>query len=83
MNKVLVKLYVPQIEAEYNVWLPINKKLYKIIQLLVKAIYELSGGFYEPEKMPLLYDKVTAKQYDINLNVLENKIENASELFLI
>ena len=83
MNKVLVKLYVPQIEAEYNVWLPINKKLYKIIQLLVKAIYELSGGFYKPEKMPLLYDKVTAKQYDINLNVLENKIENASEIFLI
>lgn len=83
MNKVLVKLYVPQMEAEYNVWLPINKKLYKIIQLLVKAIYELSGGFYQPEKMPLLYDKVTAKQYDINLNVLENKIENASEIFLI
>ena len=83
MNKVLVKLYVPQMEAEYNVWLPVNKKLYKIIKLLVKAIYELSGGFYKPERMPLLYDKLTAKQYDINLNVIENKIENASEIFLI
>lgn len=83
MNKVLVKLYVPTIEEEYDVWLPINKKIYKVINLLIKAIYELSGGYYKPSKMPMLYDKTTAELYDINLNVKENNIRNGSGIILI
>ena len=83
MDKVLVKLYVPTIEAEYNVWLPINKKIHNLISLIVKSINELSGGYYKPSKMPMLYDKLTAKAYDINLTIKQNNIKNASELILI
>lgn len=83
MNKVLVKLYIPTIERQYDVWLPINKKVYKVINLLIKAIYEFSGGYYKPSKFPMLYDRATAKMYDINLNVKENGIKNGSELILI
>jgi hypothetical protein len=41
MNKVLIKLYVPMIEAQYDVWIPVNKKIYKVIRLLTKAVCEL------------------------------------------
>lgn len=83
MNKVLVKLYVPTMDEQYDVWLPMNKKIYRIINLLVKAVDEFSGGFYQPNKMPMLYDKSTAMQYDINLSVKKNHIKNGTEIVLI
>ena len=43
-NKVLVDLIVPEIDEEYSVYLPINKKIGNIIILLNKAIYELTNG---------------------------------------
>lgn len=85
MNKILVKLYVPIMEEQYDLWLPINRKIYKVINLLIKAINEFSGGHYSPDKnhMPLLYDKVTARPYDTNLSVKENNIKNGTEIILI
>ena len=83
MNKVLIKLYVPVIESEYDIWLPINKKIYKIVDLLEKSINELSGGCYTPSKTARLYDKNSAKSYNMNLNAKENNIKNGTEIILI
>lgn len=83
MNKILVKLYVPAIEMQYDVWLPINRKIHNIIVLLVKAIKELCHGEYKPNNMPMLYDKNAAKMYDINLSVKANEIKNGTEIILI
>lgn len=83
MNKVLVKLYVPVIEKEYDIWLPINKKVHKIVNLLEKSVNELCGGYYTPSKTPMLYDKNSSKPYNMNLNVKDNNIKNGAELILI
>lgn len=71
------------LDEQYDVWLPINKRVYNVIGLLVKAVNEFSGGFYQPNKMPMLYDKSTAMQYDINLSVKKNNIRNGTEIVLI
>ena len=83
MNKILVKLYVPTIEQQYEIWLPINKKKHKIIKLLVKSVYEFSGGHYNPTKMPMLYDRATGNMFDVNLNAKENNIKNGAGIILI
>ncbi len=83
MDKILVKLYVPKIDAEYNVLLPLNKKIYSIIKLLVKAVNEFSGNYYKPKQMPNLYNKLTAECYDINLTINESTIRNGTEIILI
>lgn len=83
MNEVLVKLYVPTIGEQYDIWLPVNKKIHTIITLLVKSVNELTKGYYLPNKMPYLYDKETVKAFDINLKVIETGIRNGSELILI
>ena len=83
MNKVLIKLYVPFLEESFDIWIPITKKIYNVIELLVKAISELSEGSYKPTKMPLLYDRNTAKELDINETIKEAKIKNGTELILI
>ena len=83
MNKVLVKLYIPTIEEEYDIWIPINRRIHNVIRLIVNALNELTEGGFEPKKMPLLYDKETATPYDINLSIRETNIRNGSELILI
>lgn len=83
MNKVLVSVYVPALEKKYDFWIPINRKVYRIILLLIKIINESSGGYYRPTTMPLLYDKITASPYDINLTVKDNNIKNGTEMILI
>ena len=83
MNKVLVKVYVPIIEEQYDILIPLNRRIYNVIRLITKAINELSNGYYEPTKMPVLYDKITAKPYDENLSIRESDIRNGTELILI
>ncbi len=83
MNKILVKLYVPLIEQEYDVWLPLNRRIGNVIKLLIKAIYEITGGDYRPNKMPILYDKLNATPYDVQLTIKESTIRNGSEIILI
>lgn len=83
MNKVLVKLYVPMLEIQYDVWIPINKRIYQVINLLKKAVNEFCGGYYTPTNMPMLYDKITAEVYDLNLTVMDTNIRNGSEIVLL
>ena len=83
MNKVLVKLYVPMLEQQFDVKIPLDKKLYKIIYLLIKSIYDVSDGYYIPSDLPQLYEKWTAHKYDINRTVKENHIKNGTEIILI
>lgn len=83
MDKISVKLIVPVIEEQFDILLPQNVKIYNIIQLLIKAIKEFTGGDYNPTKLPLLYDRLTACQYDVNLSVREAEIENGVEIILM
>ena len=82
-NKVLTKLYVPTVGGEYEVWLPLNKKIFKIINLMVKAVNEFTGGYYEPDSIPLLYDKETGRAYNINLTLKDTSVRNGSELIMM
>ncbi len=83
MYKVLVKLYVPVLEEDYDIWLPLNKKISNTIILLIKAINEFSGGYYNPSKMPLLYNKLTGNVYNMDLTIKDANIRNGTEIILI
>ena len=40
-NKILVEIYVPQLDENYNIYLPLNKNIANIITLIGKSIIEL------------------------------------------
>ena len=83
MNKVLVKLYVPIIEEQYDVWLPKNKRIYNIIMLLIKGVKELTKETYKVEELPILYNRLTGAKYDLNDRVQDTDIKNGTEIILI
>lgn len=83
MDKVLVKVYVPMLEKIYDVWIPSHKRIYNVIDLLIKAVNELNDNCYRTDKLPMLYDKLTAEVYDINLSIKDSTIRSGTELVLL
>lgn len=82
-NKFLVRLYVPIIETTYEIWVPPGKKIDNVVDLLTKAVSELSKGNYVPEKRPNLFNKNTSQRYPLNQRVIDTDIRNGTELILI
>lgn len=83
MNKILIKLYVPTIEEQYDLWIPTGRKIYSVIVLLINAISDLSQGEYKPNKMPKLYSRLTGIEFDMNLKVNETMMKNGTEVILM
>ena len=42
-NKVLIQLIVPEIEEKYDLFIPINRRVGTVINLISKAIFELNN----------------------------------------
>lgn len=83
VNKVLIKLYVPVIEEEYDVWIPLNKRVYNVTNLLVKVLQEFSFGEYNPTRMPKLYNRITGVKYESDQIIEDTSIRNGTEIILI
>ena len=82
MNRILVKICFPIIEETFDVWLPVNKKIYQIINLLSKNILKINLT-ETTENMPFLYNKYTGYCYDLNSKVKDTDIKNSTELIFI
>lgn len=83
MAKILVKIEVPIIEKEYEVWLPKNRKVNSTIKLLTKAINELSGGIYNPKYSPIFYNKNNGKAYEMGVKIKDTDLKNGSIVIMV
>ena len=82
-NKVLVELIVPEIDKTYQIYLPINKKIGNIINLLNEAIFELSNGELPQSKSNSLYNVDTLEMYLSDTLLINTNIRNGTRLVLI
>ena len=82
-NKVLVSLSIPEIDKNYDVYLPINKKVGNIINLLNKAISELTDGELALSNYNSLYNATTKEKYQSNILLASTNIRNGSSLVLL
>lgn len=83
MNKVLIIVYVPFIEARYELFIPINKKLGTIKKVLIESISELSNGEILSNSSLKLYDKNTGVSFRNDLCVKDSTIRNGTKLVLM
>ena len=81
-NKVFIKLMVPEIDRKYDIYLPINKKVGDIINLLNKAINEITDGELEISKECSLYNRKTCEKYISDVLLLNTNIRNGTCLVL-
>ena len=83
MNKVLVLVYVPLLEKKYEVWIPINRKVYAAIFLIAKEINRLMENDIPLSANISFYNRMTGNIYDRNLIIKDTDIRNGTELVLI
>ena len=80
--KVLIRVFVPEIEEEYEMYIPINKTVGEITKSLGQLITAMSG-IYPPEKNLFLYNRHSSTIYSRNLLIRETDIRNGTELVVI
>lgn len=83
MNKILVLVYIPEIEQEYDLYIPINKKIGTIKKYLIKSIIDFNDGNVSNIENFKLYDKMSSVLYDNNILVKDSGIKNGSQLVLM
>ncbi|MCI5701216.1 MAG: hypothetical protein MR266_00360 [Erysipelotrichaceae bacterium] len=81
--KVLVEVYVPELDVSYDLFIPANKKVGNVVLLLVKAINELSEGAYPVSVNHALMNSDTCMIYDLDLNMKDAAILNGTKLILV
>ena len=81
-NKILVLVYVPMIEKEYNIYIPITKKVGTVKNLIIKVVEENSDGVFKNNNCRYLYDKNTGEKIEENVFIKNSIIKNGSKLIL-
>lgn len=81
-NKLLINVYVPLIEKEYDVFIPINKKVEIVKKMIINSIIDLTYGIYKPTDNLYLYNRDNGKKINDELYVKEASIGNGDELIL-
>ena len=82
-NKVFVKVIVPEVDKEFDVYLPVNKKICNIIILLGKAVAELTDDEITFTNKSLLINKLTKERYVSDKLLVNTNIRNGTTLVLI
>lgn len=82
-NKVLVKVYVPSVDSDYEIYIPVNETIKKILDLLIKTIYELSDSNFNNEIEHYIMDPKTGIVYEIDAIIRDTNIRNGSKIILI
>ena len=81
-NKILIIVYVPMIEKEFNIYIPTVKKVGTVKNLILKLIEEESDNTFVNDGYKFLYDKLTGNKIEDNQYVKHSKIRNGSKLIL-
>ena len=83
MNKILINLYVPNLNQHYDLFIPVNEFIWKINKLVAKSISDLSDGKLLMNQNYVIANIETGKIYDNNDIVINTDIRNTTKLALI
>ena len=83
MRKVLVEVFVPTIAERYDVFIPETSHVSEVLELLKKAITDLSDGRFVATNETTLCYRESGSIINVNMTVYELGIHNGSKLMLI
>lgn len=82
-NKILLEVYIPSIEKEYDVFVPVSKRVGTIKKLIEKGILDFADDGYCIKENSNFYSKETGLIYDVNSKVIDTDLKNGSRIILI
>lgn len=82
-NKVLIKVIVPELEATYDIFVPVNELVWKVKILIAKAISDINDKVLDIKQNYVLINKYSSQIYQNNEKIIATDIRNATELILV
>ena len=83
-NKILIEVIVPLLEENFEIYIPVNKRISTVIKLIEKSLNEITNGYYPTQKENSgIIDEESGSVFDVNLTVKESKMINGSKIILI
>lgn len=81
-NKILINVDVPEIDCDYDLFIPVNELVWKVNKLVIKSISDLSGIPLNTHDNYIFINKITNKVYNSNEIIVDTDIRNGTELIL-
>jgi hypothetical protein len=82
-NKIRVNVYIPSVDSEYEILIPANDTIKKVLDLIIKSVNELTDDILTKNDRHYLLDPETSKIYDNAAVVRETGITNSKRIILI
>ena len=82
-NKILVELEIPIIERNFDLNIPVNKKVGTVKRLIEEELVELTERAYVISEATNFYSKDTGEIYEVNKTVRDTDLKNGSRIILI
>lgn len=82
-NKVLVKVILPELDVNYDVFIPVNEMIWKINKLLIKSLSDVTGIIMDTNKDYIMINKDNGRIYNNNDLVIDTDIRNTTEILLL
>lgn len=79
---ILVEVYVKQLNKTYNVFVPTNKTIHEIANIISNSIKEQSNGSYEISSNSVIYDKENRNIENTTLTIEKLSLLNGLKLTL-
>ena len=84
MNKFLITVIIPIIEAEYDLFIPNNKKVGTIKTYILKSISFLTNNTYQKTIDEVKFiNRLTNEEYDNDKFIKDTNIKNGTKLIII
>lgn len=82
-NKILVTVIVPSLMKSYDVYIPTNERISKIIKMLTKAMQDFSDNTFDILGNHLIIDVESGIVYDSHIIIRDTSLKMCSKILFI
>ncbi len=81
--QVLVKIYFPIIEENFEVYVPTTKTVSYVARMAQKAIFDNYNKKYNLDGKKIVCNKITGQIYELDKLIIDTDIRNGTKLVII
>ncbi len=83
MDKILIRLSVPALGEEFDLFVPVKLKIGFLTRILAEGVSELSSGRYNLSGEEMLNQRTPARLLDPRKTLAEYGVEEGADLVLL
>ncbi|MGM9875569.1 MAG: hypothetical protein ACI32H_06585 [Bacilli bacterium] len=80
--KILIKLFLPELEQNFEMYIPVNRTIGQVIELMNKVVNDITLNVYPIKEGLQLMNRRNNTFYEYNDLVRNTNIRNGTELVM-